>query len=88
MNPGHNYKVLRAFGHEFHVLVSSEQTRRTSVSCRVFASPGTYVPLHIHRFEDEIFIVESGETRRDRSKIRSGISNPGFAGSDLRRITD
>ena len=76
MNPGHNYKVLRAFGHEFHVLVSSEQTRRTSCVLRVFASPGSDVPLHIHRFEDEIFIVESGELEVNRGgeavRLRKG----------------
>jgi mannose-6-phosphate isomerase-like protein (cupin superfamily) len=27
----------------------------------MFASPGNDVPLHTHRYEDEMFIVESGE---------------------------
>jgi mannose-6-phosphate isomerase-like protein (cupin superfamily) len=66
MNLDRDYKVFRAFGHEFHVLVSSEQTGGTSCVLRVFAARGQDVPLHVHRFEDEIFIVESGELEVDR----------------------
>ena len=32
----------------------------------MFASPGNDVPLHTHHFEDEIFIVESGELEVNR----------------------
>ncbi|MFY9985765.1 MAG: cupin domain-containing protein [Chthoniobacterales bacterium] len=68
MNLDQIQKVLRAFGHEFNVLVSSEQTGGTSCVLRVLASPGNDVPLHIHRFEDEIFIVESGELEVNRGR--------------------
>ena len=61
-----NYQVLRALGHEAHVIVSSEQTGGASCVIRMFASPGNDVPLHTHHFEDEIFIVESGELEVNR----------------------
>jgi hypothetical protein len=32
----------------------------------MFASPGNDVPLHIYHFEDEIFVVESGELEVNR----------------------
>jgi mannose-6-phosphate isomerase-like protein (cupin superfamily) len=32
----------------------------------MFASPGNDVPLHTHHFEDEIFVVESGELEVNR----------------------
>jgi mannose-6-phosphate isomerase-like protein (cupin superfamily) len=60
-NRNQNRQVLRAFGKEAHILVSSEQTGGTSCVLRMFASPGEDVPLHTHDLEDEIFIVESGE---------------------------
>lgn len=66
MNPDQNIEVLRAFGHEFHVLVSSEQTAGASCVLRAFAEPGNDVPPHLHRFEDEIFVVESGELEVNR----------------------
>jgi mannose-6-phosphate isomerase-like protein (cupin superfamily) len=76
MNLDQSHKVLRAFGHEFHVLVSSEQTGGTSCILPAFASPGNDVPLHVHRFEDEIFIVESGELEVNRGgeviRLRKG----------------
>ena len=43
------------------MLVSSEQTESAFCVLRMFASRGHDVPLHTHHFEDEIFIVESGE---------------------------
>jgi len=48
------------------VLVSSEQTGGASCILRMFASPGYDVPQHTHHFEDEIFIVESGELEVNR----------------------
>lgn len=33
---------------------------------RMFASPGDNVPLHTHHFEDELYIVESGELEVNR----------------------
>ncbi|MBV9877442.1 MAG: cupin domain-containing protein [Verrucomicrobia bacterium] len=71
-----SHKMLRAFGHEFDVLVNSEHTRGASCVLRAFASPGNDVPLHVHRFEDEIFIVESGELEVNRGgeiiRLRKG----------------
>jgi mannose-6-phosphate isomerase-like protein (cupin superfamily) len=66
MSSHHNYPVLRAFGHEAHVIVSSEQSGGAVCVLRMFASPGTAVPLHTHHFEDEIFVVESGELEVNR----------------------
>jgi hypothetical protein len=60
MSADQYYQVLRAFGHEAHVIVSSAQTGGTSCIIRMFAPPGKDVPLHTHHFEDEIFVVESG----------------------------
>jgi mannose-6-phosphate isomerase-like protein (cupin superfamily) len=61
MNSNNSCRVLRAFGHEAHVIVSSEEAGGACCVIRMFASPGNDVPLHTHRFEDEMFIVESGE---------------------------
>jgi len=76
MNLDQNYKVLRAFGHEFHVLVSSDETRDAFCVLRGFASPGNDVPLHVHRYGDEVFIVESGEVEVNRGgelvRLRKG----------------
>jgi mannose-6-phosphate isomerase-like protein (cupin superfamily) len=58
-NPG--YRVLRAFGQEAHVLVSSEQTGAAFCILRFFASPGADAPPHTHQNEDETFLIESGE---------------------------
>lgn len=67
-------QVLRAFGHEAHVLASSEQTGGKCCVLRMFASPGNEVPLHTHHFEDEMFLVESGELEVNRGGeiIRAG----------------
>ncbi len=46
-----NSRIIRAFGQEAHVLVSSEQTD----------PPGNVTPPHLHRTTDETFLVESGE---------------------------
>ena len=74
MNTNQNYHILRAFGHEAQVIVSSERTGGTSCIIRMFAPPGSEVPLHTHHFEDEIFIVESGqlEVNRGGEIIRAG----------------
>jgi mannose-6-phosphate isomerase-like protein (cupin superfamily) len=69
MSSHQNYPVLRAFGHEAHVMVSSEQSGGAVCVIRMFASPGTEVPPHTHRFEDEIFIVESGELEVNRGGL-------------------
>jgi quercetin dioxygenase-like cupin family protein len=54
-------QVLRAFGQEGHVLVSSEQTGRAFCIMRFFTPPGADTPPHTHQNEDETFIIESGE---------------------------
>ena len=53
--------VLRAFGQEAHVLVSSEQTGDAFCVLRISASPGHVTPPHLHRTADETFLIESGE---------------------------
>jgi quercetin dioxygenase-like cupin family protein len=54
-------RVIRAFGQEAHVLVSSEQTGNAFCVSRVSASPGNVTPPHLHRATDETFLIESGE---------------------------
>ena len=61
-----DYPVLRAFGQEAHVLISSEQTAGAFCMMRFFASPGSDPPPHTHSNEDETFIVESGEVEINR----------------------
>ena len=61
MNCSQDYQVLRAFGHEAHVVVSSEEAGGACCVIRMFASPGNDIPLHTHRYEDEMVTVESGE---------------------------
>ena len=56
-----NSRVIRAFGQEAHVLVSSEQTDGAFCVLRIFASPANVTPPHLHRATDEAFIIESGE---------------------------
>ena len=57
----HTAKVLRAFGQEGHVLVSSEETGGAFCIIRFFAPSGADTPPHTHQNEDETFMVESGE---------------------------
>jgi mannose-6-phosphate isomerase-like protein (cupin superfamily) len=59
-------QVLRAFGQEGHVVVSSEQTGGAFCAIRFFASPGNDAPPHTHQNEDETFIIETGEVEIDR----------------------
>ena len=56
-----NGRVIRAFGQEAHVLVSSQQTNGAFCILRVFASAGNVTPPHLHRTTDETFLIESGE---------------------------
>jgi quercetin dioxygenase-like cupin family protein len=53
--------VIRAFGQEAHVLVSSEQTGDAFYVLRFFIPPGNVTPPHLHRATDETFLIESGE---------------------------
>jgi quercetin dioxygenase-like cupin family protein len=53
--------VLRAFGQEAHVLVSSELTGGAFCIMRFFTPPGANPPPHTHQNEDETFIIEAGE---------------------------
>ena len=55
-----NSRVLRAFGQEGHLLVSSEQTGDGFCVLRFFASPGNVTPPHVHQATDETFLIESG----------------------------
>jgi quercetin dioxygenase-like cupin family protein len=61
-----NSRVLRAFGQEGHVLVSSEQTGDAFCVLRFFASPGNVTPPHVHPATDETFLIESGEVEINR----------------------
>jgi mannose-6-phosphate isomerase-like protein (cupin superfamily) len=61
-----NSRVLRAFGQEGHVLVSSEQTGDAFCVLRFFASPGNVTPPHVHHATDETFLIESGEVEINR----------------------
>ena len=56
-----NSRVIRAFGQEAHVLVSSEQTDGAFCVLRISASPANVTPPHLHRATDETFLIESGE---------------------------
>jgi quercetin dioxygenase-like cupin family protein len=58
--------VLRAFGQEAHVLVSSGQTGDAFCVLRFFIPPGNVTPPHLHRATDETFLIESGEIEIDR----------------------
>jgi quercetin dioxygenase-like cupin family protein len=61
-----NSRVIRAFGQEAHVLVSSEQTGDAFCVLRFFLSPGNVTPPHLHRATDETFLIESGEIEINR----------------------
>jgi quercetin dioxygenase-like cupin family protein len=54
-------RVIRAFGQEAHVLVSSEQTGDAFCMLRFSSPPGNVTPAHLHRASDETFLIESGE---------------------------
>jgi len=61
-----NGDVIRAFGQEAHVLVSSEQTGDAFSVLRFFMPPGNITPPHLHRSTDETFLIESGEIEINR----------------------
>ena len=61
-----NGRVIRAFGQEAHVLVSSEQTGDAFCVLRFFIPPGNVTPSHLHRATDETFLIESGEIEINR----------------------
>ena len=61
-----NGRVIRAFGQEAHVLVSSEQTGDAFCVLRFFIPPGNVTPPHLHRATDETFLIESGEIEINR----------------------
>jgi quercetin dioxygenase-like cupin family protein len=58
--------VIRAFGQEAHVLVTSEQTGDAFSVLRFFMPPGNVTPPHLHRATDETFLIESGEIEINR----------------------
>jgi mannose-6-phosphate isomerase-like protein (cupin superfamily) len=61
-----NRRVIRAFGQEGHVLVSSQETGDAFCVLRIFASPSSITPPHVHRDTDETFLIESGEVEVNR----------------------
>ena len=61
-----NGRVIRAFGQEARVLVSSEQTGDAFSVLRFFIPPGNVTPPHLHRTTDETFLIESGEIEINR----------------------
>jgi mannose-6-phosphate isomerase-like protein (cupin superfamily) len=61
-----NRRIIRAFGQEGHVLVSSKETGDAFCILRIIASPTSITPPHLHRETDEIFVIESGEMEMNR----------------------
>ena len=61
-----NGRVLRAFGQEAGVLVSSEQT--ADAFCVFPFRRATLRPPHLHRATDETFLIESGEIEINRGE--------------------
>jgi mannose-6-phosphate isomerase-like protein (cupin superfamily) len=61
-----NSRVLRAFGQEAHVLVSSQETGDAFCVLRISASSANATPPHTHRATDETFLIESGEVEVNR----------------------
>jgi mannose-6-phosphate isomerase-like protein (cupin superfamily) len=61
-----NRRVIRAFGQEGHVLVSSQETSEAFCILRIFAPPNSITPPHVHRETDETFLIESGEVEVNR----------------------
>jgi mannose-6-phosphate isomerase-like protein (cupin superfamily) len=61
-----NDVVLRAFGQEAHILISSDQTGNAFCLIRFFAWPENTNPPHMHSNEDETFIIEAGQIEVDR----------------------
>src|SRR6516165_1903699 len=61
-----NGRVIRAFGQEAHVLVSSEQTGDAFCVLRCFIPAGNVTTPHLHRTTDETFLIESGEIEINR----------------------
>ena len=61
-----NGRIIRAFGQEAHVLVSSEQTGDAFCALRFFIPPGNVTPPRLHRATDETFLIESGEIEINR----------------------
>jgi len=59
-------RVLRAFGQDAHVLVSSQETGDAFCVLRISASPANVTPPHTHRATDETFLIESGEIEVNR----------------------
>jgi mannose-6-phosphate isomerase-like protein (cupin superfamily) len=59
-------RVIRAFGQEAHVLVSSQETGDAFCILRITASPANATPPHVHRATDETFLIESGEVEVNR----------------------
>jgi Cupin domain len=78
-----NSRVIRAFGQEAHVLISSEQTGDAFCVLRFFAPPGNVTPPHVHHATDETFLIESGEGEINRGgealRVRKGdVKNAGW----------
>ena len=61
-----NGRVMRAFGQEAYLLVSSEQTGEAFCVLRFFMPLGNVTPPHLHRSTDETFLIESGEIEINR----------------------
>jgi mannose-6-phosphate isomerase-like protein (cupin superfamily) len=75
MTNAENGRVLRAFGQEARILISSEQTGNAFCLMRFVVSPGGDNPPHLHQNEDETFIIEAGEIEIDRGgEVLSGMS--------------
>ena len=69
-------RVIRAFGQEAHVLVSSEQTGDAFCVLRFFIPPANVTPPHLHRATNETFLIESGEIEINRGLVTKEIHKP------------
>jgi mannose-6-phosphate isomerase-like protein (cupin superfamily) len=66
MTNAENGRVLRAFGQEARILISSEQTGNAFCLMRFVVSSGGNTPPHLRQNEHETFIIEAGEIEIDR----------------------
>lgn len=59
----HGGEVLRAFGEQITVKLSTEQTQGALALWEELTPPGGGPPLHYHLNEEELFIVQEGQVQ-------------------------
>jgi len=77
-----NSRIIRAFGQEAHVLVSSEQTDDAFCMLRFSSPTGNVTPPHLHRRTDETFLIESGGAETALNKSTSTIDDNHGSGTE------